>query len=249
MQDFELILLPLFFLVALLYSSVGLGGGSSYTALMAILGVSHGLIPATSLSLNVAVTSIGVANFGRAGHIRPEVIGPFLVASMPMAFLGGRLELSAQVFQWLLLLSLVFVAARIYLVGDLRVRLHPGRAARAALSLLLGAVLGFVAGTVGIGGGIYLVPLLILLDLASEKEAAAAGTVFVFLNSLAGLASRFQAGTLEARWILPPLAAVLAGGFIGSHLGSSRFAPRTVQRALGVVILIAIVFLARRLWS
>jgi uncharacterized membrane protein YfcA len=241
------ILTPLFFVIAFVYSSVGLGGGSSYAALMAIFGVSHVIIPTTALGLNIAVTSIGLLNFHSAGHVRPGLILPFLAGSIPMAYLGGALELPARTFEWLLLISLVLVAARIYLLGELRRRVDLEPAPRWAGSLLLGGTLGFVAGTVGIGGGIYLVPLIIYFGLGREKEAAAAGTVFVLVNSVTGLLSRLRHQSLELSWIVPLLVAVVVGGYLGSHFGSKKFSPRTVQQALGLVILIAIVLLTRRL--
>ncbi len=236
-----------FFFVALLYSSVGLGGGSSYTAILAIAGVAPAIIPTTSLALNVIVASLGLASFTRAGYFRPKLILPFLLVSMPMAYLGGQLVLPERIFQWLLLGTLVAVAARIYLVGELHSGLELAAGGRLAVCLALGAVLGFVAGAVGIGGGIYLVPLLVFLNLASEREAATAGAVFVLLNSLAGLLPRIQTGALEASWLLPLGIAVLAGGVLGSYLGSVRFKPRTVQRVVGAVVLLAIAVLLRRL--
>ncbi|MDH3253805.1 MAG: sulfite exporter TauE/SafE family protein [Acidobacteriota bacterium] len=246
-MDLASSLLPvLFFLVALLYSAVGLGGGSSYAALMAIFGVSAPLIPATALLLNLVVTSMGAANFLRAGHQRPLLIAPFLLGSMPMAYLGGTLDLPVKVFEGLLLASLVGVAMRIYFVGELRVRHSLAPTVRLVLAVGTGSALGFIAGAVGIGGGIYLVPLLIVFDLATEKEAAAAGTIFVFLNSAAGLAARLQYVTFETQWILPLVAAVVAGGFLGSHMGSARLRPRTIQQILGVIVLVAIGFLLRR---
>lgn len=249
-MDLASLLLPvLFFLVALLYSTVGLGGGSSYAALMVIFGVSAPLIPTTALLLNLVVTSLGAMNFLREGHQRPVLIAPFLLGSMPMAYLGGALILPVRFFEGLLLVSLIAVALRIYFVGELRLNCRLSPAARVVIGLATGSVLGFLAGAVGIGGGIYLVPLLIALDLASEREAAAAGTVFVLLNSAAGLAARLQYVTFETEWILPLVAAVVAGGFLGSHMGSARLRPRTMQKTLGVVVVVAIVFLLRRFIS
>lgn len=236
-----------FFFVALLYSSVGLGGGTSYTAILAIAGVAHAVIPTTSLTLNVIVAGLGLVSFSRAGYFRPKLILPLLLASMPMAYFGGQLALPERVFQWLLLGTLVAVAARIYLAGELHSGLDLGPGSRLAACLALGAILGFVAGAVGIGGGIYLVPLLIFLNLAGEREAATAGAVFVLLNSLVGLLPRIQTGLLDLSWLLPLSIAVLLGGVLGSYLGSVRFRPRTVQKVLGVVVLLAIAVLLRRL--
>ncbi len=243
----ELVLSILFFFVALLYSSVGLGGGSSYTALMTIFDVDYELIPTTSLLLNMVVTSVGVLNFRRGGHINLKLIVPFLVTSIPMSYVGGAVPLPKNTFLWLLLVTLVFVAARIYLWNGLSLRMHLDSMRSLVLSLILGALLGFIAGAVGIGGGIYLVPLIILLGLAGEKEAAAAGAVFIFLNSLSGFISRIQRGAFDTEILLPLMAAVLVGGYVGSHFGSHRFSPRTVQKTLGVVIIIAIGYLLKNL--
>ena len=175
-----LILLTVVFLVvAMLYSSVGLGGGSAYTAMMTIAGINFVLIPTISLSLNLIVTFIGMINFGRNGFIKPRLIAPFLITSIPMAYVGGALELSREIFLWLLLFTLVLVALRIYILGNLSFKITLTSPQRLVLALSLGALLGFIAGTVGIGGGIYLVPLLIMFSLAGEKEAAAAGAVYV----------------------------------------------------------------------
>ncbi len=237
----------LFFFVALLYASVGLGGGSSYTAILAIAGIAPAIIPSTSLTLNVIVAGLGLVNFSRTGHFRSKLILPLLFASIPMAYLGGRLALSERVFDWFLLGTLVVVAGRIYLFGELHSGFRLEARGRMAARLALGAALGFVAGVVGIGGGIYLVPVLIFLNLASEREAATAGTVFVLLNSVAGLVPRFQTGSLDASWLLPLSISVLLGGLVGSHLGAAKLKPRTVQKVLGVVVLLAIAVLLRRL--
>jgi hypothetical protein len=112
---------------------------------------------------------------------------------------------------------------------------------------MLGAVLGFVSGTVGIGGGIYLVPMIILFGLGTEKEAAASGAVFILLNSIAGLIARFQRGAVSLELMLPLLLAVLAGGFLGSRLGAMRFKPQTIQQILGLVVILALLLLSRKI--
>ncbi len=246
-QQTLVILAALFLFVAFLYSSVGLGGGSTYTALLTLAGVSYLVIPTISLSLNLVVTFIGMINFYRGGHVKPKLIYPFLITSMPFAYLGGALHLSREVFLWLLMSTLILVVVRIYIVGNLTFRYQLEGRARLMFSLLLGAVLGFIAGTVGIGGGIYLVPLMIMFGLSNEKEAAATGAVFIWLNSLSGLAARFQRDLLDVETILPIVVTVIVGGYIGSNLGSMRFSPRIIQRTLGVAIVVAIFFISRKL--
>lgn len=240
------ILAALFFIVAFIYSSVGLGGGSSYTALMAIWGVSILAIPLVSLSLNLIVTTAGSFNFIRNRHARIKLILPFLITSIPMAYIGGSFKLPKEIFYWVLLTSLVFVALRIYFWKDTSIRLDLDQKSRIVISLIAGSVLGLVAGIAGIGGGIYLVPLIIILGLGTEKEAAACGAIFIWLNSFSGLTSRLQYNAVDFTGYVPLMAAVLAGGASGSFMGSSRFSPATMEKILGVVIIVAIVFLARQ---
>lgn len=236
----------LFFLVAFIYSSVGLGGGSSYTALMAISGVSTLAIPMISLSLNLFVTSVGSFNFIRNRHAKIKLILPFLISSIPMAYLGGSLNLSKEIFYWVLLISLIFVAVRIYMWQNTAINLKINQNGKIIVSLITGSVLGLVSGIVGIGGGIYLVPLILILGLGTEKEAAACGAIFIWLNSFSGLLSRFQYNPIDLTSYMPLIVAVLAGGTIGSFMGSFKFPPKAMEKILGAVIIVAILFLTRK---
>jgi uncharacterized membrane protein YfcA len=237
----------LFFMVALAYSSVGLGGGSSYTALMAIMGFNTLAIPLISLTLNLFVSSIGSYNFFRRGHARAGLIAPFLVSSIPMAYLGGALQLQKETFYWVLLCSLVFVVVRIYFWKKTALNLALGRTGEIVLSLVAGSILGLVAGIAGIGGGIYLVPIILILGLGTEQQAAACGAIFVWLNSLAGLVSRLQHNPIDLISYTPLIIAVILGGSIGSFLGASRLSSRTMEKILGAIVIVAIFFLARKL--
>jgi uncharacterized membrane protein YfcA len=230
----------LFSAVSLAYSSVGLGGGSSYTALMALFGVSHVYIPTISLTLNVLVTTVGSFNFIRKKHGRIGLILPFFVTSIPMSYIGGTLSLPKEIFYWILLGSLFFVALRIYCWKNTSIALDIGKAQKIVLSLISGAVLGLIAGIVGIGGGIYLVPLIIILGLGSEKEAAACGSVFIWFNSISGLAARLRHHPLDIPDMFPLIVAVLLGSAMGSHLGSSKLSAGTMEKVLGGIIIVAI---------
>jgi uncharacterized membrane protein YfcA len=233
----------LFFLVAFTYSSVGLGGGSSYTALMAVVGVSTLAIPLISLSLNLFVTTVGSFNFIRNRHARIKLVLPFLISSIPMAYLGGSLKLPKEIFYWILLISLVFVALRIYAWQNTTIKMNIDQNGKILISLIAGSMLGLVAGIVGIGGGIYLVPLIIILGLGTGKEAAACGAVFIWLNSCSGLISRIQYNSIDLTNYIPLIAAVLAGGTMGSFMGSFKFSPKVMEKILGAVIIVAIIFL------
>jgi uncharacterized membrane protein YfcA len=234
----------LFFLVAVAYSPVGLGGGSGYTALLAIFGFSAAVIPMISLTLNVFVTTVASINFIRKRHASPALVAPFLVSSVPMAYLGGALQVPKDIFYWILLLSLCFVVVRIYFWKGSAFNLRVGRTGRMGISLTAGAALGLVAGIVGIGGGIFLVPLIIILGLGTPRQAAACGAIFIWLNSLAGLASRLQFHAVDWLDYTPLYIAVILGGALGSFMGSSRLSTRTMEKILGVIVIVAIAILS-----
>jgi uncharacterized membrane protein YfcA len=237
-------LLPiLFFFVAFIYSGVGMGGGSSYTSIMVIFGINYIIIPTVSLSLNLIVTSIGMINFLRNGHGRMNLILPFLLTSIPMAYFAGLLNLPKEIFQLILLITLILIAVRIYVLEEIKFSFHLVGKKKWIFMLSLGAVLGFVAGSVGIGGGIYLVPLIVIFGLGDEKEAAAAGTIFIWVNSLTGVIARTQIKSFDFDFIFPLIGVVMVGGYLGSYLGSFKLHAKTIQKIMGIVIVITILFL------
>ena len=241
-------LTALFFIIAFIYSSVGLGGGSSYTALLAIFGISTIAIPMISLSLNLLVTSIGSYNFIRNKHGKIKLILPFLVSSVPMAYFGGTLQLPKEIFYWILLISLIIVAARIYFWQNVAIKFEFKQNDKIIISLVVGAILGLVAGIVGIGGGVYLVPLIIVLGLGTEKEAAACGAIFIWLNSFSGLLSRLQYNSIDLTNYIPLIIAVILGAVLGSYMGAFKLSAKAMDKILGVVILVAIFLLIKNLF-
>lgn len=246
--DVELAVLTVAVLgISFAYSSVGLGGGSSYTALFAVFGLAYQVIPTASLSLNTIVSLTASIQFARSGHLKFSILWPFLITSVPMAFFGGRLQLSEAVFQILLLVTLAAVAARIYFWKEPVPRHRGSRAFKLGMSLAIGSILGFIAGAVGIGGGIYLVPLILILGIGKTKEAAATGAVFILINSVTGLWARANAYDVPLDLIFPMALAVLVGGVLGSRLGAGRWEARRLQKILGAIILVAIVMLMRKL--
>ncbi len=239
----------IFFAIAYLYSSVGLGGGSSYTALLAIFGASTIVIPIVSLMMNVTVSSIGAVQFFRKGHGKIRLVFPFLIASIPLAYIGGSLDLPKNVFLWLLLATLIVIALRIYLWEHIEFQLNLNRTQKIIFALFAGSILGFVAGTVGIGGGIYLAPIVIIFGLGTAKQAAATGAIFTFSNATTGLISRLSNHGLsfEISEIAPLWIAVILGGLLGSFMGASKYQSKTIQKSLGMVIVIAVIFLGKKL--
>jgi uncharacterized protein len=224
--------------VALLYASVGFGGGSTYTALLALCGFAAGVIPVVALSCNLIVAGGGSVIFARRGLIRPAQVGPFVLPAIPAAYLGGRLPVEPGLYFMLLAVSLM-VAGAILLVrpaaADSVIRRCPIPVAAA-----LGVLLGLLSGVVGIGGGVFLAPVLLLNRWATPRESAACASVFIALNSLAGLAGQLaKPGAAEALAWLPPLAlAVLAGGQLGSRLGAGVWPSHLIRRGTAVLILL-----------
>ena len=224
------------FAAAILYSSVGHAGASGYLAAMALFGVAPEVMKPTALTLNIAVAVITSVRFYRAGHFSWSLSWPFLASSVPLAFVGGAVTLPGGVYRALVGLVLLFAAYRLFWYREVeRERRRP----RIAAALLWGAVLGFVSGLTGVGGGIFLSPLLLFMGWATFREAAGASAVFILLNSAAGLL-----GHLSSVQSLPPTALVWAvaavlGGLVGSELGVRRMAEVTLRRLLGVVLVIA----------
>jgi uncharacterized membrane protein YfcA len=236
----------IFAVVAFFYASVGLGGGSSYTALLAIFGASAMTIPLVSLTLNILVTTFGSLVFLLHGHARLRLIVPFIISSIPMAYLGGMLHLPKRIFYVLLLISLCVAAARIYFPDTSR-PVHLDQRRKILLAIGSGAILGLIAGITGIGGGIYLVPLIILLGLGNAKEAAACGAFFIWVNSVSGLLARIQYNEVDLVPYLPLVIAVVLGGMAGTLMGAGRFKVRTMQQILGSILIVAILLLGKKI--
>lgn len=235
----------LFFVIALAYSTVGLGGGSTYTASMVILGFSLQSIPMVSLILNLLVTTIGSYHFIRHRHARWRLILPFLLSSIPFAYIGGALHLPVAVFNWLLMLSLVLVVLKIYVWRDVAFRLPFGKRGKILFAVSSGAVLGLLAGIVGIGGGIFLVPLILISGLGTAREAAACGAIFIWLNSVAGLIARLQYNFIDLDPYIPLLISVVMGGAIGSYLGATKLSKKVMEKTLGAIVFIAVMLMMK----
>ncbi len=236
----------IFAVVAFFYASVGLGGGSSYTALLAVFGASTMTIPMVSLTLNILVTTFGSLVFLLHGHARLRLIAPFIISSIPMAYLGGMLQLPKMIFYVLLLISLCVAAARIYFPTNSR-PIQLDQRGKILSAIAGGAILGLIAGITGIGGGVYLVPLIILLGLGNAKEAAACGAIFIWVNSVSGLLARIQHNSVDLYPFLPLIVAVVLGGMAGTLMGAGRFKVQTMQQILGSILIVAILLLGRKI--
>ena len=246
-------LVALFFVTALLYGAAGFGGGSTYNALLVLAGTDYRAVPIVALVCNILVVTVGSWRFARSGHVDLRRIWPLFVLSIPFAWLGGRLVVAELVFVGLLAASLL-VAGLLMLWQPLWEKEAPVAVRARWLEPVAGGALGFLAGMVGIGGGIFLAPLLYMLRWGPPKAIAGTCAVFIFANSLSGLAGQLAKGSsgaggqaLATHWPLFP--AVLAGGLIGSTLGSVRLDPKYVRILTAFLILYVAVRLAIRFYS
>ncbi|MFN2141121.1 MAG: sulfite exporter TauE/SafE family protein [Candidatus Promineifilaceae bacterium] len=235
----ELLLAVLFFLIAALYSAVGLGGGSGYLAVMGLAGVPPDVMRPVALSLNILVASISSWLYIRSGHFSARIFWPVVLASMPFAYLGGYLELPGHIYRPLVGLLLIYSAVRLWRSTV------PGRtlpAVRADLPLWMliaaGAAIGFVSGLMGIGGGTFLGPLLLLAGWVDTRDALGITAAFVLANSISALAGRMTAVPDLPSTIWIWLAAAGIGGWLGARLGSRRLDPRLLRRLLALILLL-----------
>ena len=237
-----------FFATALLYASVGFGGGSTYNALLVLTGADFRVIPLIALSCNIIVVSGGVWHFARNRHLQLRRILPWVVFSIPASFLGGLVPVGEVYFIGVLGFALLLSGIR--LLWPER-RLQKDWAGHKAVPPVFGSLLGFVAGLTGIGGGIFLAPVLHLTGWGNAKQIAGACALFILVNSLAGMAGQalkmHDTDVLVLAlpyWVLLP--AVLAGGQIGSFLGAAQINVTIVKKMTGCLILyVAIRLLVR----
>lgn len=234
-------LLALAMLVAAFgYASVGHGGASAYIAVMALAGIAPQEMRPIALVLNVLVSSLGTWKFARAGHFRWSLFWPFAVVSIPMAYLGGALVLPGQAYKAVVGAVLLYAAWQLWRSGKQGEEMRSLRPPPLAAAMGIGAVMGLLAGLTGVGGGIFLSPLLLMLGWAGTKQTSAISAPFILVNSLAGLAAHVVAKGTDLPAYVPVLAtAVLLGGWFGAEYGAKRFANPLVRRVLAVVLALA----------
>jgi uncharacterized membrane protein YfcA len=232
----------LIFIVAAVYSSAGFGGASGYLLAMSFFDIPANIMSSAALVMNIFVASISFTNYARAGHFRPKLLVPFLITSIPAAFLGGAFKVSEQTYAALLYAVLTYLALRMTFLPVLSDKSGwaPGPIPLWG-ALLSGAGIGFLSGVLGIGGGIFLSPLIILMGWGNSKQAAASAGAFIAINSVSGLIGRISGGTFAfGAEQIPLLAVGLAGALIGSSLGAVKFSSAGVRRALGVILFLAV---------
>ncbi|MBK1440430.1 sulfite exporter TauE/SafE family protein [Parapedobacter sp. ISTM3] len=227
----------LLFCVAFLYSSVGHGGASGYLALMALFGATPEIMKPTALLLNLFVSLTSFIFYYRGHYFNRKLFIPLALASVPMAFVGGSLALHSDAYKKMLGIFLLIPVVRFLFFSDIKV---DGTAnPKTVWLLLVGATIGLLSGILGIGGGIILSPVLLLLAWADQKQAAAISALFIFANSLSGLAGQLNQGVSFDSDMAAYVVIAFSGGLLGSYFGALRFQQRTIKFLLAMVLAVA----------
>ena len=246
-----IILSILFFVTAILYSSVGFGGGSAYLALLLISGVPYFIFPILALSCNIIVVSGNCFNYIRAGNLNLRLLIPYLIGSMPLAFIGGSLPIEKKLFE--ILLFLVLTIAGILLLLNFRSyddKEESYRKIPIIISILIGGILGFISGIVGIGGGVFLSPILFLIKAGRPKHIVTTTSLFILINSLSGIVGQLTKNAVISEipnyWFL--LLAVLIGGQVGNFLNLKIFPTRILALVTSCLVLFVAIRIAYKLF-
>tara|TARA_B100000401_G_C52734264_1_gene685072 strand:- start:473 stop:1216 length:744 start_codon:yes stop_codon:yes gene_type:complete len=241
-----IILSILFFVTAILYSSVGFGGGSTYLALLLIWDIPYYIFPVIALVCNIIVVSGNSLNYIRAGNHNFRLLIPFLIGSIPFAFLGGTLIIKKEIFEILLFVVLTF-AGFLLLINNKSYETKNIiiKKLNKFLSFLIGSILGLVSGVVGIGGGIFLSPILFILKAEKPRVIATTASLFILINSISGILGQLTKETILLEilnyWYL--FISVLIGGFIGNYINLKIFS----NRMLAIITSFLVIFVAIRM--
>ena len=228
-------------LIAFLYASVGFGGATGYLAVMSFFGVPPQVMASTALVLNILVAGISFWSFYQAGHLRRDLLVPFLVTSIPATFLGGALKITDAVYMNLLYIVLSFVAVRLLFFSNRQEEGQGLRPLPTVWAMLIGLGIGLLSGMVGIGGGIFLSPIILFARWGNPKQASAVAAAFIVLNSISGLLGRISAGAFVLDgFSLSLLPLGVCGALAGSYFGAQRLSGLNLRRALGLVMSLAV---------
>jgi uncharacterized protein len=236
-MDIIVIFCVLLFLVAFLYSSVGHGGASGYLALMALFSFSPEVMKPTALLLNLFVSLTSFIQFYRGKHFNWKIFLPFAIASIPMAYVGGLVTVDGDLYKKILGILLLIPIIRFLFFANITVK--ELKKSNPYLSLLIGAGIGFLSGLIGIGGGIILSPILLLLKWADMKQTAAISALFIFVNSLSGLAGQLQKGINFSQDMYVYVAIAFIGGLCGAYFGSLKLRQNFLKYLLAAVLMVA----------
>jgi len=241
-----IILSIFFFITAILYSSVGFGGGSTYLALLLIWDIPYYIFPVIALVCNIIVVTGNSINYLRAGNHNIKLLIPFLIGSIPLAFLGGTLKIDKEIFE--ILLFLVLSLAGFLLLLNNKAYENKKiiiRKLNSIVSIIIGSILGFVSGVVGIGGGIFLSPILFLLKADNPKNIVTTASLFILVNSISGVFGQLTKENIFSELIiyLPLFLSVLIGGLLGNYINLKIFS----NRVLALITSLLVIFVAMRM--
>ena len=234
----ELFFLITLFIVAFLYASIGHGGASGYLALMAMFSIEAITMRSSALILNLFVAGIAFYSYYKGGYFKWKILFPFIIGSMPAAFLGAKLSIDPSIYKISLGFCLLIAVARM-LIPVKNKKNEPLLTPNMFVGITVGFIVGFFSGMIGIGGGIILSPLLIVFGWANLKEAATISAGFIWLNSATGLLGTISSGVHLSPMIIPWILVALAGGFLGSWSGSFKFSISTLRYVLASVLVMA----------
>jgi len=241
-----IILSVLFFITAILYSSVGFGGGSTYLALMLIWDIPYYIFPIIALFCNIIVVSGNSINYVRSGNLDVKLLLPYLIGSIPFAFFGASIEISKNLFEILLFLILAVAGILLFIESSfLKNKVFKLKKVSNIFSIIIGSIIGFFSGVVGIGGGIFLSPILFLMKAGYPKQIAAAASLFIFVNSLFGVAGQLTKDIVFDEFLnfWPLFLTVLIGGQIGNFLNIKFLSNKT----LALITSLLVIFVATRM--
>lgn len=227
----------LLFAVAFLYASVGHGGASGYLALGAIFNMAKEVMRPTALLLNLFVSLTAFIQFYRGKHFIFKIFLPLALASVPMAFVGGRINIDTGTYKIMLGILLLVPIIRFLFFQNISV--SEIRKSNTGISLLMGGAIGFISGMIGIGGGIILSPLLLLLKWTDQKQTAAISALFIFVNSLAGLLGQWTKGIDLSTNMISFVGVAFAGGICGAYFGAMKFNQNVLRILLAFVLALA----------
>jgi len=234
--DYSVWLLLLVLAMAILYSSVGHGGASGYLAAMALFGLSPETMKPAALTMNIVVSGFVLYRLVSAGYFNWRLFYPFALASIPLAYLGGSIQIADSIYKYIVGIALLIAALRFLVKFDYD---GPVTTPNSTIALPLGAALGFISGLTGVGGGIYLSPLLLLMRWTTMRTNAAIAAAFILVNSIAGLTGHIMQSALSLSGIYLLAGVALTGAVIGSELAARRLSPVMLRKVLGIVLLIA----------
>ena len=241
-----IILSILFFITAILYSSVGFGGGSTYLALLLIWNIPYYIFPVIALFCNILVVTGNSINYIRAGNHNIKLLIPFLIGSIPFSFLGGTLIINKEIFE-ILLFIVLSIAGLLLMVNNKSYEKREIKVKKInfIISFLIGSILGIVSGIVGIGGGIFLSPILFLLKADSPKNIATSASLFILINSISGIFGQLSKENILNEVLLywPLFFAVIIGGILGNFLNLKIFS----SRVLVLITSVLVIFVAARM--